>query len=188
MSRRVLWFLAALFSTSCRQDMFDQPKFRPLQPSNFFIDGRSARPVPAGTYEFGENDAGEAVGKGTENGQFVAAIPIAIDEPLLRRGQERFNIYCSPCHSRTGDGFGMVAKRGFLQPADLHSDRVRKAPPGYLYQVIANGYGAMPEYSKQINVRDRWAIVAYIRALELSRRATVADLAPADRLRLENTR
>jgi mono/diheme cytochrome c family protein len=188
MSKRVWWLLVPLFCCGCRRDMFDEPKYRPLQPSQFFVDGRSARPVPAGTYEYGGADSGEAVEQGTLNGNFVARIPVAVDEPLLRRGQERFNIYCSPCHSRTGDGYGMVAKRGFIQPADLRSDRVRNAPPGYIYAVIANGFGAMPEYSKQIDVRDRWAIVAYIRALQLSQRATVADLSPSDRQQLENAR
>jgi mono/diheme cytochrome c family protein len=170
----------ALLSASCRRDMFDQPKFRPLARSEFFADNRSARRVPTGSIAFGEPEETEAVASGTSNGTFVPNIPIAVDEPLLRRGQERFDIYCSPCHGRVGDGRGMVNKRGFIQPADLHSGRVRNAPPGYLYAVVANGYGAMPEYSDQLSVRDRWAVVAYIRALELSRSSTLADV-PADR-------
>jgi mono/diheme cytochrome c family protein len=171
----------------CRRDMFDQPKFRPLAESQFFTDGRSARPVPAGTFQFGQTDEPEAVEHGTAKGNFVASIPVAVDESLLRRGQERFDIYCSPCHGRVGDGRGMIAKRGFQQPADLHSTRVQDAPPGYIYAVIANGYGAMPEYSDQLSVFDRWAVVAYIRALELSRHATPADVPPDQRGALEKT-
>lgn len=186
---RKAWSAAAIvfFCAGCRQDMFEQPKFKPLDEDKFFTDGRSARPVPAGTFRFDQTDQGEAVEKGTQNGVFLATIPLPVDEPLLKRGQQRFDIYCSPCHGRIGDGHGMIAKRGFEQPADLHGDRVRNAPPGYLYAVIAHGYGAMPDYDDQIAVRDRWAIVAYIRALEASRSATLADV-PADRrAALENT-
>ena len=186
MSRVVLLALAALLA-GCRRDMFDQPKYRPLAESQFYTDGRSARPVPANTFEYNQQPAAEAVQQGTQNGVFAATIPITVDESLLNRGEERFNIYCSPCHGRVGDGRGMIAKRGFLQPADLNGDRVRRAPPGYLYAVIANGYGAMPEYS-QIQVRDRWAIVAYIRALELSRGATFAEVPPGEQAALENSR
>ena len=188
MSRRWPLLGLCLLACGCRQDMFEEPKYKPLVESRFFTDGRSARPVPAGTLAFGQPDLGEAVERGTTNGNFVAAIPVRVDEQLLKRGQERFNIYCSPCHSRLGDGNGMIAKRGFLRPADLHSDRVRNAPPGYLYAVIANGYGAMPEYRDQVDVHDRWAIVAYIRALELSRRATVADVPASEQGRLEGAR
>lgn len=185
--RRAILLLPLCFAAGgCRQDMFEEPKYKPLVESSFFADGRSARPVPPGTLTYLQPDEGEAMERGTTNGSFVPSIPVAVDEPLLKRGQERFNIYCSPCHGRLGDGNGMIAKRGFLQPADLHSDRVRNAPPGYLYAVIANGYGAMPEYRDQVGVRDRWAIVAYIRALELSRRANVADVPAAEQSKLEN--
>lgn len=163
----------------CRHDMFDQPKYRPLAASAFYIDGRSARPVPPNTIPFDGTDQGEAVENGTTNGVFDATIPVTMNEALLQRGRDRFDIYCTPCHGYTGDGHGMVAKRGFKQPADLHSDRIRNAPPGYLYDVIAHGYGAMPDYGDELSVQDRWAVVAYIRALELSRRATVQDV-PAD--------
>lgn len=185
---RALLVAAALVWVGCRRDMFDQPKFRPLAESNFFTDGRSARPVPAGTFEFEEADQGQGVTQGAANGSFLAVIPVPLDEALLKRGEDRFNIYCSPCHGRVGDGRGMIAKRGFIQPADLHSARVRNAPPGYIYGVIANGYGAMPEYSDELTVRDRWAVVAYIRALELSRSATTADVPPDQRSVLENAK
>ncbi len=187
MSRVAPLLLASVLLAGCRRDMFDQPKFRPLAESDFFTDGRSARPVPAGTFAYGETDRGDAIELGTTNGVFVAGIPLPIDEPFLKRGQERFDIYCSPCHGRVGDGRGMIAKRGFIQPADLHSARVRNAPPGYLYAVIANGYGAMPDYSDQLPVNDRWAVVAYIRALEFARHATPADVPPDQRTALEGT-
>ncbi len=185
MRKAVPLLALALMTTGCRQDMFEEPKYRPLAESQFFADGRSARPVPAGTVEYGRTSEGEAIENGTTNGQFVATIPLPVNEAFLTRGKERFDIYCSPCHGRIGDGHGMIAKRGFLLPADLHSDRVRNAPPGYLYAVIANGYGSMPDYGTQIGVHDRWAIVAYIRALELSRRATLADAPPDQRAKLE---
>ncbi len=188
MSSAAPLLLASLAFTACRRDMFDQPKLRPLGKSEFYADGRSARPVPAGTFRFEEADQGERIERGTASGNFAASIPIAIDEALVKRGQERFNVYCSPCHGRVGDGHGMVAKRGFLQPANLNGDRVRNAPPGYIYAVIANGYGSMPEYADALPVRDRWAVVAYIRALELSRRASPADVPPAEMTRLENAR
>ena len=188
MSKAAALLLFALLCSGCRQDMFEQPKYRPLDRSQFFVDGRSARPVPANTYEYTAVDQVEAIERGTTNGSFIATIPVPVNEPLLKRGQQRFNIYCSPCHSRIGDGRGMIAKRGFIQPADLHSDRVRHAPPGYIFAVITNGFGAMPEYSTQIGVHDRWAIVAYIRALQLSRHASAADVPPDQRAALENAR
>jgi mono/diheme cytochrome c family protein len=177
-----------VFCAGCRQDMFDQPKYRPLAESSFYADGRSARPIPAGTLTYNGTDRGETVENGTTNGVFAASIPVPVDETLLQRGRDRFDIYCSPCHGRVGDGHGMIAKRGFMQPADLHSDRVRKAPPGYLYDVIAHGYGAMPDYGDELSVEDRWAVVAYIRALELSRHANVQDVPPDQVPALEKAR
>jgi len=164
----------------CRQDMHDQPRYKPLAASAFFADGRSARPVPAGTIARDELDDTDTLHTGLVNAQFAESIPMPINRALLNRGQQRFNIYCSPCHGQLGNGDGMVARRGFRAPADLNSDRVRQEPPGYLFQVISNGYGAMGDYADQIPVDDRWAIVAYLRALELSRSATLADV-PAPR-------
>lgn len=173
----------------CRQDMQQQPKYPPLSRSWFYSDGRSARPIPAGTVAVDEVNQDPALTTGSANGAFATSIPVPVTDQLLARGRDRFDIYCSPCHGFTGAGDGMIARRGFQQPADLNGTRVRNAPPGYMYQVIANGYGAMADYSYQIkNVRDRWAIVAYIRALELSREATLNDLPPQDRARLEATR
>ncbi len=172
----------------CRRDMQDQPRYQPLQASRFFTNGRSARPVPAGTVARDELDLLNPVHTGEMHGEFLQTIPVPVTRGVLLRGEERYNIYCSPCHSRIGDGNGMITRRGVKWPANLHSDRLRQAPPGYLFQVITHGYGAMMSYQNQIDVSDRWAIVAYVRALQLSRNATVADVPPANRAALEQVR
>ena len=159
--------------------MQDQPKYKPLGASRFFTDGRNSRPLPAGVIARDELDEETPTHTGAQNGAFLETIPEPITAELLARGRDRFDIYCSPCHGRTGDGYGMVRQRGFWIPSNLHTDRLRAVPPGYLFQVISNGYGAMPDYREQVAARDRWAIVAYIRALQLSRHATLADV-PAD--------
>ncbi len=179
----------ALVCSGCREDMQKQPKYTPLGRSGYFPDGRAARPIPAGTISTDQTAFDPALTTGSVNGAFVTTIPMPVTEDLLERGRERFNIYCSPCHGRTGDGEGMIAHRGFKDPANLNGQHVRNAPPGYIYSVIKNGYGAMADYSYQIkSVRDRWAIVAYIRALELSRGATLADAPPRERAKLEGSR
>lgn len=185
--RSALLAIAAAFMTTvaCRQDMQNQPKYKPLGQNRFFADGRDARPIPAGTIATDELNANDAYHTGEANGEFVDRIPVPITMALLHRGQERFGIFCSPCHGLVGDGNGMVAQRGFRAPADLHTERLREVPPGYIYQVITNGYGAMPDHGDQIPVSDRWAIVAYVRALQYSRNATVADVPTAARSDLE---
>lgn len=189
MSKYLASLLLALCCAGCRNDMQVQPKYVPLGRSWFYPDGRMARPIPAGTIAVDEVNVDPVLTTGMQNGAFVAAVPLPVTGDLLNRGQERFNIYCAPCHGRTGTGDGMIAKRGFKQPADLNSARVRNAPPGYLYSVITDGYGAMADYAYQIkSPEDRWAIVAYIRALELSRGATLDDVPPAERRELERTR
>jgi|SRR5579871_2266002 len=175
-------------AVGCRRDMQDQPKYKPLAVSTFFADGRAARPVPPGAIAVDDVDQKPGPATGMADGDFVTTIPVPVDVNLLNRGRDRYDIYCSPCHGRTGDGRGMVALRGFKIPADLSSDRVRNAPPGYLYAVITDGYGAMPDYSYQLDEHDRWAVVAYIRALELSRGATLQDVPPEVRARLEGQR
>lgn len=185
----VLPAVLALTCAGCRRDMQSQPKYTPLALSGFYPDGRAARPTPVGAIATDEIDDSSPAVTGAGNGSFLTTIPMPVTADLLARGQDRFNIFCSPCHGRTGDGEGMVARQGLKQPADLNGDRVRNAPPGYLYQVIVNGYGAMGDYSYQIqSVRDRWAIVAYIRALELSRRAALADVPIGARPALEARR
>ena len=189
MNRRLIPAIVVLAcGVGCRQDMQDQPKYKPLAVSTFFADGRASRPVPPGAVAIDDVAEDPAHATGLVDGEFVTSIPVPVNVDLLNRGQDRYDIYCAPCHGRTGDGHGMVATRGFKIPADLSSDRVRTAPPGYLYAVVTDGYGAMPDYSYQLDEHDRWAVVAYIRALELSRHATLDD-APADvRSRLETQR
>ncbi len=169
-------FVAAL--TGCRQDMHDQPRFKPLAKSDFYGDLRSSRPQLGGTVARGQShdDNYFYTGKlGAEPGDYL---PFPVTQDVLARGQQRFNIYCAPCHSRLGDGNGMIVQRGFQHPPSYHIDRLRKAPLGYFFDVMTNGFGAMPDYSAQIAPRDRWCIVAYIRALQLSQGATSSD-APA---------
>jgi mono/diheme cytochrome c family protein len=174
-------------TSSCRRDMQDQPKYTPLRESRFFADGRASRPIPAGTIARDELDADDPFHTGSANGEFSYTIPAPITVEFLHRGEDRFNIFCSPCHSRTGDGDGMIHRRGFWIPPSLHSARLRSVPPGYIFQVVNNGFGAMPGYKDQIvEVRDRWAIVAYLRALQLSRSGTLNDVPQAVRQQLQN--
>ena len=168
--------LAITLLTSCRQDMHDQPRFKPLAESDFFTDLRSARMPVDGTVARGQlrEDTYFYTGKlGANPGDFM---PFPITYDALARGRERFNIYCTPCHSRTGDGNGMIVQRGFRPPPSFHTERLRKAPLGYFFDVMTNGFGAMPDYASQISPRDRWCIVAYIRALQLSQGATASDI------------
>ena len=178
---RVVALLALAAATAaCRQDMHDQPKFIPLRPSTFFDDGRSARPLIEGTVARGQldDDAAFYTGKGPD-GKPVDAFPFPVTKEIVERGQDRFNIYCAPCHDRLGTGDGMIVRRGFRHPPSYHIDRLRAVPNGYLYDVISKGFGAMPDYAAQIEPADRWAIVAYIRALQLSQNASVNDVSPA---------
>jgi mono/diheme cytochrome c family protein len=176
----VLPFLCVLAVAGCRQDMHDQPKYIPLRESTFFNDARSARPFVPGTVARGQLQEDALLYTGKLNGADATVFPFAIDARRMARGRERFDIYCSPCHGRTGLGDGMIVRRGYRRPPTFHQDRLRDAPVGHFYDVIANGFGAMPDYAAQIKVEDRWAIVAYIRALQLSEHATVDDV-PADR-------
>ena len=167
---------ALLLLAGCRQDMHDQPRFKPLQESDFFADLRSARAPVEGTVARGQlhEDSYFYTGKiGANPGDYM---PFPVTQEILARGEERFNIYCAPCHSRLGDGNGMVVQRGYRHPPTYHQDRLRKAPLGYFFDVMTNGFGAMPDYSAQIPPRDRWCIVAYIRALQLSQDATMSDV------------
>jgi mono/diheme cytochrome c family protein len=176
-----LWLICLNVAVAgCRQDMHDQPKYIPFRESTFFGDQQSARPVVAGTVARGQLHEDALLYTGKVNGGDATVFPFAIDEQRLRRGQERFNIYCSPCHARTGEGDGMIVRRGYRRPPSYHDDRLRNAPVGHFFDVITNGFGAMPDYAAQIAVEDRWAIAAYIRALQLSAHATVSDV-PADR-------
>ncbi len=177
-----LGLLALLALAGCRQDMQDQPRFKPLAESDFYSDLRSARPPVEGTVARGQlhEDTYFYSGKlGNNPGDYM---PFPVTEDVLVRGRERFNIYCAPCHSRTGDGNGMIVQRGFRAPPSYHTERLRKAPLGYFFDVMTNGFGAMPEYASQIPARDRWTIVAYIRALQLSQEATMGDVPPGQKV------
>jgi len=169
---------ASLAAAGCsRLDMQDQPKYKPQRPSDFFADGRSERPPVPGAIARGALNEDEAyyTGKGPD-GKEIDYFPIAVDKAFIVRGQERFDIYCSPCHGRIGNGMGMIVRRGFKQPPSYHTDRLRSAPAGHFFDVITNGYGGMLNYAAQVSVRDRWAITAYIRALQYAENASVNDL------------
>ena len=171
---------------ACRQDMHDQPKYVPLRPSDFFGDDRSERPLIEGTVARGHLNDDDAfyTGRGPD-GKFLDTFPFPVTKDAILRGQDRFNIYCSPCHDRLGEGNGKIVRRGYRHPPSYHIDRLRQAQNGYLYDVITNGFGAMPDYAAQVAPRDRWAIVAYIRALQLSHDANISDVPPADRPKLD---
>ncbi len=171
-------------SSACRQDMQDQPKYKPLGESKFFLDGRESRPIPANTIATDELNDNDSYHTGMANGAFLDTIPTPVNAKLLTRGRDRYDIFCSPCHGRLGDGNGMVAQRGVRAPANFHTDRLRSVPPGYIYQVITNGYGGMGDYGDQVPVDDRWAIVAYIRALQLSRHESLSDVPAGARAQL----
>jgi mono/diheme cytochrome c family protein len=174
----------ALVGSGCRQDMHDQPKYVPLRQSSFFNDQRSARPVVEGTVARGQLHDDELMYTGKVKGEDAALFPMRVDAAVMARGQQRFNIYCSPCHGRTGQGDGMVVLRGYRRPPSLHQDRLRNAPIGHFFDVVTNGFGAMPDYAAQITAEDRWAIVAYIRALQLSEHATLTDVPESERGRI----
>jgi mono/diheme cytochrome c family protein len=160
--------------------MHDQPRYKPLAGTDFFGDGRSARPVVAGTVARSQLRIDSARFTGKVDGQDVDEFPFEITKDDLARGQQRFNIYCSPCHSRVGDGNGMIVRRGFRQAASYHTEKLIKAPVGHFFDVITNGFGAMPSYGSRVEPDDRWRIAAYIRVLQLSENATIDDV-PADR-------
>lgn len=168
-----------LLLTGCRRDMQDQPRYKPLAQSEFFQDHRSARPNIEGTVARGHLRIDEARYSGKMDGEDIDQFPIPITKADIERGQTRFNIYCTPCHSRVGDGTGMVVMRGFKQAASFYSDKLVQAPVGHFFDVITNGFGQMASYASRIEPDDRWRIAAYIRALQLSESASVNDV-PAD--------
>jgi mono/diheme cytochrome c family protein len=165
--------------TGCRDDMHNQPRYKPLAASEFFADHRSERPEIEGTVARGHLRIDSARYTGKFNGEDIDQFPIPITRADIERGRERFNIYCTPCHGRLGDGNGMVVLRGYRQAASYYSDKLLKAPVGHFFDVMTNGFGAMPSYASRVQPDDRWRIVAYIRALQLSESAKLSDV-PAD--------
>ncbi len=186
---RTLALLLPPVLCACRQDMHNQPKYKPLAATDFFGDRRSARPMIAGTVARGHlrTDLAHYTGK-DETGKLVEEFPFPITRADLERGQQRYEIFCSPCHSRTGDGNGMVVRRGFRQAASYHTEKLRKAPVGHFFDVATNGFGVMPAYGYRVPADDRWRIIAYIRVLQFSQNATLDDVPQDERPRLEAAR
>ena len=178
----------AAWLTGCELNMVEQPRYDALEPSALFEDGMSERPRVAHTIARGQLEEDEALYHGTEGGMLVDRFPFAIAQDNLARGRERFDIYCSPCHGAAGDGTGMIPQRGFKAPPSYHIDRLRDAPVGYFFSVITSGFGAMFSYAEDITPADRWNIIAYIRALQLSQNASFSDLRQDERHQLLGAR
>jgi hypothetical protein len=176
------WFL--VFS-GCRQKMANQPRYDPLESSDFFQDGMAARPRIAGTVARGELSTNPFLDTGKIGGQPGNGFPFPLTRAVVDRGQERFNIYCAQCHGRTGDGNGMIPSRGYRRPPSFHTETLRNQTTGHFFDVITNGFGSMPKYGPMIPPADRWAIIAYVRALQISQHATVADLPPGELAKLD---
>jgi mono/diheme cytochrome c family protein len=174
-----------LFCAACRPDMANQPRAKPLSQSDFFSNGASARQPPAHTVPQGKTREANTFNTGLTNGTYLTQLPMKLTPELLDRGRERFDAMCAECHDRTGSGNGMIVRRGFPQPPSFHVDRLRNAPIGHFYDVITNGYGVMYSYATRVDPEDRWAIAAYIRALQLSHNAKPSDVDPDERARLE---
>jgi cytochrome c553 len=172
-------------AAACRQDMHDAPRYKPLAQSDIYPDKRSARPIIEGTVARGFLKDDDVFFTGMQGGAPVEKIPMPLTDAVVARGRERFNIYCSPCHGVSGDGDGMIVKRGYKQPTSYHDPRLRNERAGYFFDVMTRGFGQMPDYAAQVSAKDRWAIVAYIRALQLSQHASVGDLSQPERQRLE---
>jgi mono/diheme cytochrome c family protein len=179
-ARTALLLAIAASGAACRQDMHDAPRYDPLEKSTFFADGQASRPLVANTVARGLLREDRHFFEGVVEGKPAETFPMAVTASVMERGQERFNVFCSPCHGRTGEGNGMIVQRGFRQPPSYHEDRLRNAPVGYFFDVMTHGFGAMQDYSSQLPPADRWAVAAYIRALQLSQRASIEDV-PADR-------
>jgi hypothetical protein len=177
-------FLLTL-TTGCRPDMFNQPRYNPLSSSDLFTNGAGSRPLVPGTVSRGNLDEDSAFYTGKIGTNLVETFPFPITHEVLERGRERYDIYCSVCHGRTGDGKGMIVQRGFPMPPSYHIDRLRQAPAGHFVDVITQGYGVMYSYAARVEPADRWAIAAYIRALQLSHNAPFDAVPTAERAKLE---
>ncbi len=185
LGRFALALVLAASASACRQDMHDAAKYEPLEISPFFKDHRASRQLIPGTIARGQLKEDKLLFTGKNGDAISDTFPFPVTAGVLARGRERFNIYCTPCHSRIGDGNGMIAQRGYKHPPSFHDERLRAMVPGYFFQVMTNGFGVMPSYSLQVAAEDRWAIAAYIKALQLSHHASVQDLTSEERVRLD---
>ena len=181
----VLVLVTLCCSVGCRRGMFDNSRLKPLEKSEFFRNNASARPLVAHTIPRGHLEEDEHFYTGKHGTNLVEAFPFPITAEALNRGRERFEIYCSVCHGRTGEGNGMIVQRGFPQPPSFQIDRLREAPIGHFFDVITRGYGVMYPYANRVDVADRWAIAAYIRALQLSRHARLENVPAEESKKLE---
>ena len=179
-----LCVLCLAAASACRQDMHDQPRAEPFEESDFFGDRRSVRPAVEGTIARGHLRLDEHFYTGKIEGALATTFPAAVTIDMLKRGQERYDIYCAPCHSKTGDGLGMIVQRGMKQPESFHSQRLLDVEVGHYFDVVTNGFGNMYSYEERIDPADRWAIAAYIRALQMSQGANLAELPESDQQRI----
>jgi cytochrome c5 len=179
----------AIFAIAgCRQQMADQPHQRPLEPSNFFDDGMASRPVEPGTVTRAVREQNGLRFSSKVDGKLVDTFPFEVTMEVLARGQERYEIFCSPCHDRLGTGQGMIVRRGFTPARSFHDPRLREAPAGHFFEVMTQGFGQMPSYANQLSEQDRWAVIAYIRALQFSRNVRLDQLPPEDRAKMKETK
>ncbi len=181
----VLCVLCLAATMACRQDMHDQPRAEPFEESDFFGDRRSARPAVQGTIPRGHLRLDEHFYTGKINGALATTFPAPVTIEMLNRGRERYDIYCAPCHSKVGDGLGMIVQRGMKQPESFHSQRLLDVEVGHFFDVVTNGFGNMYSYEERINPSDRWAITAYVKALQLSQGADLADLPESDQQHIQ---
>lgn len=186
-SRLLFTVVSLALIAGCRTEMYDQPRYDTFEPSSFFPDGQSARPLIAGTVPRGWAREDEQLYYGRVDGELATTFPFLVDEAILERGRDQYSVFCAPCHGGLGDGNGMVVQRGMSKPPSLHEQRLRDVPVGHLFDVISRGYGAMYSYSSRIKPHDRWAVVAYIKALQLSQNTPIDDLDEADRQRVEQS-
>ncbi|HVT03539.1 MAG TPA: cytochrome c [Thermoanaerobaculia bacterium] len=179
----ILAIAGAILLAGCRppQKMGDQPKYDPYMASDFFPDGQSARPAIAGTVARGYLHEDSFLNTGKVNGAVAEGYPFPVTEEVVTRGRQRFDIYCSECHGRVGRGDGMIVRRGYRRPPSFHTKLLRSQPSGHFFDVMTNGFGAMPQYGTMIPVNDRWAITAYVRALQMSQNAVLDDVPPSQR-------
>ena len=180
----ILCVLCLAATAACRQDMHDQPRAEPFEESDFFGDRRSVRPAVAGTIPRGHLRLDEHFYTGKIDGALATDFPAPVTIEMLKRGQERYDIFCAPCHSKTGDGLGMIVLRGMKQPESFHSQRLLDVEVGHYFDVVTNGFGNMYSYEDRIDPDDRWAIAAYVRALQMSQGANLSELPESDQQRI----